>query len=119
MATLGLRRRVVQYYEKGERDGKEIEIPLTVRLACYALENGITDFDSAKPSMISGKGSQPLAKPLRAILIRLGLYSAALAVALGMGQEIGTTQTAITRRVFGKILLVIAFSKIQALEFRW
>ena len=53
--ALGLRRRVVQYYEKGERDGKEIEIPLTVRLACYALENGIADFDGAKPSMVNGK----------------------------------------------------------------
>lgn len=42
--ALGLKRRVVQYYEKGERDGKKIEIPLTVRLACYALTKGQTDY---------------------------------------------------------------------------
>ena len=42
---LGLKRRVVQYYEKGERDGKKVEIPLSIRLACYALSAGITDFD--------------------------------------------------------------------------
>ncbi len=41
---LGLKRRVVQYYEKGERDGKAVEVPRTVRLACYALESGVTDF---------------------------------------------------------------------------
>ena len=42
--ALGLKRRVLQYYEKGERDGKKIEIPLTVRLACYALTTGCTDY---------------------------------------------------------------------------
>ena len=42
---LGLKRRVVQYYEKGERDGKKVEIPLSIRLACYALSNGVEDFD--------------------------------------------------------------------------
>ena len=49
---LGLKRRVVQYYEKGERDGKKVEIPLSIRLACYALSNGIADFDgdAVKPS---------------------------------------------------------------------
>jgi transcriptional regulator with XRE-family HTH domain len=35
--ALGLKRRVVQYYEKGERDGEPVKIPKTVRLACYAL----------------------------------------------------------------------------------
>ena len=42
---LGLKRRVVQYYEKGERDGKKVEIPLSIRLACYALSEGVEDFD--------------------------------------------------------------------------
>ena len=42
--ALGLKRRVVQYYEKGERDGDKIEIPKTVRLACYALAHGIDDY---------------------------------------------------------------------------
>jgi len=43
--ALGLKRRVVQYYEKGERDGKSIDIPKTVRLACYALTQGTEDYD--------------------------------------------------------------------------
>jgi DNA-binding XRE family transcriptional regulator len=42
--ALGLKRRVVQYYEKGERDGKTIEIPKTVRLACFAVAQGIEDY---------------------------------------------------------------------------
>ncbi len=43
--VLGLKRRVVQYYEKGERDGKKIEIPLYIRLACAAYAAGIRDYD--------------------------------------------------------------------------
>jgi len=42
--ALGLKRRVVQYYEKGERDGEEVRIPKYVRLACYALATGVTDY---------------------------------------------------------------------------
>ncbi len=42
--ALGLKRRVVQYYEKGERDGAPVRIPKAVRLACYALAAGITDY---------------------------------------------------------------------------
>jgi len=42
---LGLNKRMIQYYEKGERDGKKVEIPLYVRLACYAVEKGVRDFD--------------------------------------------------------------------------
>jgi transcriptional regulator with XRE-family HTH domain len=43
--ALGLKRRVVQYYEKGERSGgKPVKIPRTVRLACYAILIGVTDY---------------------------------------------------------------------------
>jgi hypothetical protein len=35
---------VVQYYEKGERDGDPVKIPRTVRLACYAITVGVTDY---------------------------------------------------------------------------
>ena len=42
---LGLKKRAIQYYEKGERDGKPIGIPKYVRLACYALDHGVADFD--------------------------------------------------------------------------
>jgi len=43
--ALGLKRRVLQYYEKGERDGKKVQIPLSISLACYALSQGVEDFD--------------------------------------------------------------------------
>ena len=42
--ALGLKRRVVQYYEKGERDGVQVVIPKTVRLACFALAEGAADY---------------------------------------------------------------------------
>lgn len=42
---LGLKRRMVQYYEAGTRGGRPVEIPLTVRLACYALAHGFADYD--------------------------------------------------------------------------
>ena len=43
--ALGLKRRILQYYEKGERDGKPVDVPKTVRLACYALTQGIEDYE--------------------------------------------------------------------------
>ena len=43
-AALGLRRRIVQYYEKGSRDGVEVEVPKTVRLACFAISKGCHDY---------------------------------------------------------------------------
>ena len=46
--VLGLKKRMIQYYEKGERDGKHVAIPKTVRLACYAVMQGIGDFDGAE-----------------------------------------------------------------------
>ena len=42
--ALGLKRRMIQYYEKGERAGESVKIPLSVRLACYALSEGIADY---------------------------------------------------------------------------
>ncbi len=42
---LGLKKRMIQYYEKGDRDGRTVEIPKSVRLACYAITQGILDFD--------------------------------------------------------------------------
>lgn len=43
--ALGLKRRVVQYYEKGERDGEKVQIPKYIRLACSAIAAGVTDYD--------------------------------------------------------------------------
>jgi transcriptional regulator with XRE-family HTH domain len=48
--ALGLKRRVVQYYEKGERDGKDVGIPKAVRLACYALTEGVSDYHGPRDS---------------------------------------------------------------------
>ena len=43
-SVLGLKRRMIQYYEKGERNGEKVNIPRAVRLACYALSQGIADY---------------------------------------------------------------------------
>lgn len=43
-SALGLKRRMIQYYEKGERDGDPVEIPRSVRLACFALSEGVEDY---------------------------------------------------------------------------
>lgn len=59
--ALGLKRRVVQYYEKGERDGKDLEIPRYVRLACAALTAGIRDFHGPPGSV----GEKDLPKKVR------------------------------------------------------
>ena len=42
---LGLKKRVIQYYERGARDGKKVEVPKSVELACYALSAGVTTYD--------------------------------------------------------------------------
>ena len=42
--ALGLKRRMIQYYERGERDGDKVKIPLTVALACYALTQGVVNY---------------------------------------------------------------------------
>ncbi|MEQ9334445.1 helix-turn-helix transcriptional regulator [Thalassobaculum sp.] len=42
--ALGLKRRVVQYYEKGERDGETVKVPKYIRLACSALASGVQDY---------------------------------------------------------------------------
>jgi transcriptional regulator with XRE-family HTH domain len=56
---LGLKKRMIQYYEKGERDGKAVEIPKTVRLACYALSQGIVDFDGTEAMAQPADASRP------------------------------------------------------------
>jgi transcriptional regulator with XRE-family HTH domain len=52
---LGLKKRVIQYYEHGKRDGNKIDIPKTVELACYALTVGVEDFDG-KPKRTRRRG---------------------------------------------------------------
>lgn len=52
---LGLKKRMIQYYERGHRDGHAVVIPKTVRLACFALANGAGDYD--------GEAVAPIALP--------------------------------------------------------
>ena len=52
---LGLKKRMIQYYETGSRNGQSVSIPKPVRLACYALEHGILDYDGETPATRSGK----------------------------------------------------------------
>jgi transcriptional regulator with XRE-family HTH domain len=47
---LGLKKRIIQYYETGERDGKTVSIPKAIRLACHALSLGVEDFDGSAAS---------------------------------------------------------------------
>jgi transcriptional regulator with XRE-family HTH domain len=42
---LGLKKRMIQYYETGRRGSKKVTIPKTVELACTALSLGIEGFD--------------------------------------------------------------------------
>ncbi|NRG17713.1 helix-turn-helix transcriptional regulator [Rhizobiales bacterium] len=58
---LGLKKRMIQYYEKGDRNGRPVEIPKAIRLACYALSNGIGDFDGTTP--VRAPLEQPSGKP--------------------------------------------------------
>ena len=44
---LGLKKRMIQYYETGNRGSKKVVIPKTVELACYALSVGVEAFDGA------------------------------------------------------------------------
>jgi len=60
--ALGLKRRVVQYYEKGERDGEAVKIPRTVRLACFAIQSGVSDYhgpDKKKDRDEEGSSDKP------------------------------------------------------------
>ena len=42
---LGLKKRMIQYYETGNRGEKKVVIPKTVELACYALSAGVEAFN--------------------------------------------------------------------------
>ncbi len=50
--ALGLKRRMIQYYEKGERDGENVSIPLSVRLACYAISEGVADYNGPNRKLV-------------------------------------------------------------------
>ena len=54
---LGLKKRIIQYYEKSVRDGRKVVIPKYIRLACYAISQEIRDFDGEKAQK-AGKGAK-------------------------------------------------------------
>jgi transcriptional regulator with XRE-family HTH domain len=56
---LGLKKRIIQYYETGQRDGKNVKIPKSVRLACYALSQGVDDFDG---NAVSNRNDKPASR---------------------------------------------------------
>jgi len=43
-SALGLKSRIIQYYEKGERNGEKFAIPKAIELACYALTLGVESY---------------------------------------------------------------------------
>jgi transcriptional regulator with XRE-family HTH domain len=52
---LGLKKRMIQYYETGKRDGKAVAIPTAVSLACFALTQGVKSFDGSKAIYLDTK----------------------------------------------------------------
>jgi transcriptional regulator with XRE-family HTH domain len=59
---LGLKRRMVQYYEKGQRNGRKVGVPKTVRLACYAVADGIADYGGPPKQTRLEKGAKHAAE---------------------------------------------------------
>ncbi len=55
---LGLKKRMIQYYETGKRDGKHVAIPRAVSLACYALSQGVKSFDGSVAVYEDGQGEK-------------------------------------------------------------
>jgi transcriptional regulator with XRE-family HTH domain len=61
---LGLKKRMIQYYETGRRGSKRVVIPKTVELACYSVSAGVEAFDGSTlngetlPAAIAGGESR-------------------------------------------------------------
>lgn len=80
--ALGLKRRVVQYYEKGERGGAKVKVPKTVRLACAALSQGVSDYQGPEKPVAGkkttdakkapGKGSGAKKAPAKKLVKKAG-----------------------------------------------
>ena len=52
---LGLKPRIIQYYEKGERDGEPFVVPRAVELACYAISVGMERYPGPEEKKTSRK----------------------------------------------------------------
>ena len=46
---LGLKKRMIQYYEKGHREGREVNVPKSIRLACYAIAQAWATLTARRP----------------------------------------------------------------------
>lgn len=49
--ALGMTLRSIQYYERGERDGQEVNIPRSVELACHALSHA--EIEALAPDVLA------------------------------------------------------------------
>ena len=56
---LGLKKRMIQYYETGSRGSKRVIIPKTVELACYALSLGVQSFDGVSANVEPAEDADP------------------------------------------------------------
>ena len=66
---LGLKKRMIQYYETGKRDGKKVVIPRTVELACYAVLAGVEAFEGAPHATAARDDGQPLSAALNELRV--------------------------------------------------
>lgn len=48
-SALGLKLRIIQCYEKGERNGEKFAIAKAITLACYALTLGVDSYSGPEP----------------------------------------------------------------------
>ncbi len=55
---LGCKSRIIQYYEKGERNGDPFEIPKAIELACYALTLGVESYSGPEISKKAKKDKE-------------------------------------------------------------
>lgn len=60
---LGLKKRMIQYYEKGHRDGRSVKIPKSIRLACYAISQGIADYNGEATKPLQGAEAKGHVEP--------------------------------------------------------
>lgn len=54
---LGLKKRFIQYYEKGKRDCKNFKIPKITELACYAITVVVEHYFG--PESLNNEDTQP------------------------------------------------------------
>ena len=61
---LGLKSRIMQYYEKGKRNGEKFELPKAITFACYALTLGVNLYSGPEPDKKKIKANHLALAPL-------------------------------------------------------